>query len=349
MNEPPVRYNALIQMILCRWRESLRQPEGIFWTFVFPALLAVALGVAFRGNARPDPSAVVVVQDAGAEAVAASLARDGGLKVDRLPRGEADRRLRAGKAAILVIPGDPVTFRFDPDRPESVLARHAADGALQRAAGRRDPVAVAFQPVTEQGSRYIDFLVPGLLGMNLMGGGVWGIGWVIVEMRIRKLLKLQLTTPMRRRDFLLSHILARLAFVPIETVPLLLLARGLFGVSTAGSYAALAAVSLAGAFAFAGIGTLVASRAQSSNVVMGLINLVTLPSFVLSGVFFSTSRFPDFVQPLLRVLPLTALVDALRGVMTDGASVAAVSPQLLVLGVWSLLSFLLALKLFRWS
>jgi ABC-type multidrug transport system permease subunit len=203
--------------------------------------------------------------------------------------------------------------------------------------------------VTEAGARYIDFLVPGLLGMNLMGGGVWGIGWVVVEMRIRKLLKLQLTTPMRRRDFLLSQILSRLAFVPLETVPLLLLARWLFGVSPAGSWGALAAVSLAGAFAFAGIGTLVASRAQSSNVVMGLINLVTLPSFVLSGVFFSTSRFPELLQPLLRALPLTALVDALRATMTEGATVAALTPQLLVLGAWSLLSFLLALKLFRWS
>lgn len=341
--------DALRLMVLSRLRESFRQPEGIFWTFVFPALLAVALGIAFRGDPRPDPAPVVVARGAGAEPVARALARDAALRVETLPRAEADRRLRSGRAALLVVPGDPVTYRFDPARPESVLARRQADDAMQRAAGRRDPVPVADQPVTEPGSRYIDFLVPGLLGMNLMGGGVWGIGWVIVEMRIRKLLKLQLTTPMRRGDFLLSHILARLVFLPMETAPLLLLAWWLFGVTTAGSFAALAAVSLAGAFAFAGIGTLLASRAQSANVIMGLINFVTMPSFVLSGVFFSTSRFPDAVQPLLRVLPLTALVDALRAVMTDGATLAAVSPELAVLAAWSLLSFFLALKWFRWS
>jgi ABC-2 type transport system permease protein len=341
--------SALGNMVLARWRESLRQPEGIFWTFVFPALLAVALGVAFRGSNGAEPVRVAVVQGAGAERIFSALSADRGLRATLLPEGEAERRLRSGSAAVAVLPGNPVVYRFDPTRPESALARSVVDGALQRAAGRRDSVAASDRPVTERGSRYIDFLIPGLLGMNLMGGGVWGIGWVIVEMRIRKLLKLQLTTPMRKSDFLLAQILSRMAFVPVETVPLLLLAGWMFGVSTAGSVAALAAVSFAGALAFAGIGTLIASRAQTNSVVMGLINLVTMPSFVLSGVFFSTSRFPDSVQPLLRAMPLTALVDALRAVMTDGATLATLSPQLLVLGAWSLGSFLLALKLFRWA
>jgi ABC-type multidrug transport system permease subunit len=336
-------------MVTCRLRESFRQPEAIFWTFVFPVLLAVALGVAFRGKPDDAPIRVAVVRGAGADSVLSALSATGAVKAVALPPGEAERQLRGGIVAIVVAPGVPTAYRFDPTRPESALARTVVDGALQRAAGRRDPIVAVDRPVTLPGSRYIDFLVPGLLGMNLMGGGVWGIGWVIVEMRIRRLLKLQLTTPMRRSHFLLSHILSRLVFVPMETVPLLLLAGWIFDVRTAGSLATLAAMSVAGAFAFAGIGTLVASRAQSSNVVMGLINLVTLPSFVLSGVFFSTSRFPESVQPLLRLLPLTALVDGLRAVMTEGASAAAVMPRLVVLLGWSLVSFLLALKLFRWS
>lgn len=341
--------SALFHMVASRLRESFRQPEAIFWTFVFPALLAVALGVAFRGNPADEPIRVAVVRGAEAARVLSALSAAGGVKAEAVPPGEADRLLRGGDVAIVVEPGDPTGYRFDPTRPESALARSVVDGALQRAAGRRDPLAAVDRPVTVAGSRYIDFLVPGLLGMNLMGGGVWGIGWVIVEMRIRRLLKLQLTTPMRRSDFLLSHILSRLVFVPMETIPLLLLAAWLFGVETAGSHATLAAMAVSGAFAFAGIGTLVASRAQSSNVVMGLINLVTLPSFVLSGVFFSTARFPEPVQPLLRMLPLTALVDGLRAVMTEGAPAAAVAPQFAVLAGWSVLSFLLALKLFRWS
>jgi ABC-type multidrug transport system permease subunit len=246
----------------CRLRESAREPAAIFWTFVFPGLLSLALGVAFRTS--------------------------------------------PGAATAATAP--------------------AADGV-----------------------RYIDFLVPGLLGMNLMGGGVWGIGWVIVENRIRKLLRLQLTTPMRRRDFLLAHVLTRCAFVPFETIPLILFSRALFGVTVSGSYGALVVVAYAGAFAFAGIGLLIASRVTTNQGAMGFINLVTLPMYVLSGVFFASTRFPAAVQPLLKALPLTALVDALRGVMNHGATLLSLAPQLAVLAAWGILSFLLALRLFRWS
>jgi ABC-2 type transport system permease protein len=188
-----------------------------------------------------------------------------------------------------------------------------------------------------------------LLGMNLMGGGLWGIGWVIVEDRIRKLLKLQLATPMRKRDFLLAHMLARLTFVPLEVVPLLFLSWLIFGVSSAGSLLSLSAVAVAGALSFAGLGTLIASRARTTATISGLINLATFPMIVVSGVFFSTSRFPDLLQPLIRVLPLTALIDGLRGVMIDGAHLATLWPHFLVMGLWGALCFAGALWLFRWT
>jgi ABC-type multidrug transport system permease subunit len=339
---------ALLQLVVTRVREILRQPEAVFWTFLFPVLMSVALGVAFRGE-RPDPASAIVVEGPGATLLEASLAADNAVIVRRAGREEAEARLRTGKAAILVVPGDPLTYRFDPTRPESHLARSRVDAALQRAAGRVDPVPVREEPVREPGSRYIDFLVPGLLGMNLMGGGLWGIGWTIVEMRIRKLLKLQLTTPMRRRDFLLSHVLVRVVFVPLEVVPLLLLARLLFDVRVAGSYGALALLSLLGAVSFAGLGTLVASRARTTGTISGLINLCSLPMFVLSGVFFSTSRFPEAMQPWIRALPLTALNDALRALMVDGTALAALGAPLLVLALWGAGSFVVALRVFRWS
>jgi ABC-type multidrug transport system permease subunit len=182
-----------------------------------------------------------------------------------------------------------------------------------------------------------------------MGGGLWGIGWTIVEMRIRKLLKLQLTTPMRRRDFLLSHVLVRVVFLPLEVVPLLLLSRLLFDVRVAGSYGALAMLSLLGAVSFAGLGTLVASRARTTGTISGLINLCSLPMFVLSGVFFSTSRFPEAMQPWIRALPLTALNDALRALMVDGTALAGLGAPLLVLALWGAGSFAVALRVFRWS
>jgi ABC-type multidrug transport system permease subunit len=340
--------SPLAHLVLARFRESFRQPETIFWTFLFPTLLAVALGVAFRGG-RPDPSSVAVVRDIGYERIARSLDSDNSIRSELLDRGTAELRLRAGRAAIVVIPGDPLVYRFDPTRAESHLARAAVDAAIQRAAGRSDPVPVADEHITEPGSRYIDFLIPGLLGMNLMGGGLWGIGWPIVEMRIRKLLKLQLAAPMRRRDFLLSHILARMIFVPLEVVPLLALAGALFHVPVRGPIVSLAVVVTAGAFSFAGLGTLLAARARTTQMIYGLINLCTLPMFVLSGVFFSTARFPEALQPLIKALPLTALNDALRSVINDGTSIFSLGPQFLVLGLWGAFSFAGTRWLFRWS
>jgi len=339
---------ALVQLTVTRVREIFRQPEAIFWTFLFPVLMSVILGVAFRSE-RPDPSAAVVVEGRGADLLEAALRGDAAVRVERMDAVAANARLRAGRAAILLIPGDPVTFRFDPTRPESEVARVRVNAAVQRAAGRIDPIAVREERVSERGSRYIDFLVPGLLGMNLMGGGLWGIGWTIVEMRIRKLLKLQLTTPMRRRDFLLSHVLVRLVFIPLEVLPLLSLSFLLFDVRVAGSLGAVALVSCLGAISFAGLGTLIASRARTTGTISGLINLCSLPMLVLSGVFFSTARFPETLQPWIRALPLTALIDALRSVMGEGATIAAIGPQLILLALWGVASFAVALRVFRWS
>jgi ABC-type multidrug transport system permease subunit len=339
---------ALVQLTVTRVREIFRQPEAIFWTFLFPVLMSVILGVAFRSE-RPDPSAAVVVEGRGADLLEAALRGDAAVRVERMDAVAANARFRAGRAAILLIPGDPVTFRFDPTRPESEVARVRVNAAVQRAAGRIDPIAVREERVNERGSRYIDFLVPGLLGMNLMGGGLWGIGWTIVEMRIRNLLKLQLTTPMRRRDFLLSHVLVRLVFIPLEVLPLLFLSFLLFDVRVAGSPGAVALISCLGAITFAGLGTLIASRARTTATISGLINLCSLPMFVLSGVFFSTARFPEALQPWIRALPLTALIDALRSVMGEGATIAAIGPQLILLALWGVASFAVALRVFRWS
>lgn len=339
---------ALRQLVLARLRESLRHPETIFWTFVFPILLAVALGIAFRGE-RPGPVSAIVVDHAGASEIARILEGDNTVRVEVLSRAEAAHRLRTGRAAILVIPGKPLVYRYDPTRPDSRQARHLVNTVLQRAAGRTDPVPSVDSLVTQPGARYIDFLVPGLLGMNLMGGGLWGIGWAIVEDRIRKLLRLQLATPMRKRDFLLAHVLARLVFVPLEVVPLLFLSWLLFGVSPAGSPFTLAAVAICGALSFAGLGTLLASRARTTATISGLINLATFPMIVVSGVFFSTARFPGFLQPLIRALPLTALIDGLRGVMVDGAHLASLWSPFLVMGLWGILGFSAALWLFRWT
>jgi ABC-2 type transport system permease protein len=340
--------SPLWELTLARLREPLRWPETIFWTFLFPALLSLALGIAFRQQ-RPEPAPVIVVDGPGAAALAAALRRDPGVTVTVAEAPRAAHDLRVGRVAVLVVPGTPLRYRFDPTRPESQAARLAVDRAVQRAHGRADPVATVSEPVTARGARYIDFLVPGLLGFNLMGGGLWGLGWAITEARTRKLLRRFLATPMRRRDYLLAHIFGRLCFVPLEAVTLLVFSWLLFGVGLAGSPLSLALVVLLGALSFAGLGTLLASRAQTLETMSGLVNLCTMPMLLLSGVFFSTSRFPEVLQPAIRLLPLTALNEALRAIMSDGASLFSLGRQLLILAVWGVVSFVLALKLFRWT
>src|SRR5436190_14298268 len=234
-------------------------------------------------------------------------------------------------------------------RREPGLGREVVGGVLQRAAGRRDPRAVRDEVVRERGARYIDFLVPGLIGMNLMSGSMWGIGWVLVNMRVRKLLKRLLAAPMRRRHLFYAQALSRLVMIPIELIVILVFARLAFDVRMTGSWLALALVTVTGSASFAGIAILVASRAQNSETVSGLMNLVMLPMFVLSGVFFSSAHFPAVMQPAVNALPLTALCNGLRAVIVDGAGVAGIAGGLLVMAVWGAVSFVIGLRVFRWG
>lgn len=330
---------ALWELTLARLRLFFREPGAVFWTFGFPLLLSIALGIAFRNRpAEPVPVAVV------SEELERSLAADPQLRPRLLGESEAKEALRTGKVDLVVLAGSPIVYLYDPARAESRLARALADAALHP----RGAPATIDKPVTEPGSRYIDFLIPGLLGMNLMSAGMWGVGYIVVDMRTKKLLKRLVATPMSRAQFLWSFVVMRALFLLMELPVLLGFAWLVFRVGVAGSFALLLGVSLIGALAFAGIGLLVAARAQNTQTVTGLINLVMLPMFVGSGVFFSTSRFPDAVQPFLRVLPLTALNDGLRAVMIDGAGLTAVAGQIGLLAGIALVTFFAALRLFRW-
>ena len=338
--------SALLELSIARLLLFFREPSAVFWTFGFPIILAVALGIAFR-NRPPEAVKVAIEDGASAEQVRAALeGKDVHAKVE--DADAARRDLRSGKVVLVVIPGEPRTYLFDATRPEARMARFLVDDHLQRAEGRKDPTPIAEQQVTEPGARYIDFLVPGLVGLTLMSGSMWGIGFVIVEMRTKKLIKRMLATPMRRSDFLLSFVVMRAVFVLVEVPVLFGFGALVFGVHISGSLLLLGAVSLLGALAFGGLGLLVASRAQNTQTVGGLMNLVMMPMFVGSGVFFSTGNFPDSMQPFLRALPLTALNDALRAVVNEGAGLGAVSSQLALLAGCALVSFVAAVRMFRW-
>jgi ABC-type multidrug transport system permease subunit len=256
-----------------------------------------------------------------------------------------------GKVALVVAPraDGSVAYRYDDTRPESRSARRTADDALQRAGGRADPVTTADELVRAPGSRYIDFVLPGLLGLNLLGGGVWSVGFAIVDARRRKLLKRLVATPMSRSDYLLSFILARLVMLVLEVGLLTMFGLLVFGVPMRGSVAQLALICVIAALAFSAMGLLIASRVKTIEGASGLMNLVMLPMWVSSGVFFSTTNFPASLQPFIKALPLTAVIDALRATMLQGAGLGAVTGELGVLLAWLAVSFVLALRLFRWQ
>ena len=178
---------------------------------------------------------------------------------------------------------------------------------------------------------------------------MWGVGFVIVDMRVRRLLKRFAAPPMKRSDFLWSMIGARLVFM----VPELLLVLGagilLFGILIQGSFLAIFVLCILGAMVFSGLGLLVASRAQRIETVSGLMNLIMLPMWLFSGIFFSPDRFPSILQPFVQALPLTQLNYALRAVILEGASLASQMWRLVILAAWGCVSFLLALRWFRWN
>lgn len=340
--------HPLFQLSLARLREFIREPEALFWVFFFPILMTIALGLAFRGGS-PQEVFVGVQEGPSAETLAAALDADPGVRASVLAEGDARAALRRGAVAVVVVPGDPWTFWFDPTRPESREARLIADDVLQRAHGREAAHRTATREMREPGSRYIDFVVPGLLGLNLMGTGMWGIGFNIVQARSKRLLKRMTATPMPRSYFLLAHVIGRLVFLVPEVVLIVGFAVLVFDVPIYGSLLALAVVNIVGTFTFAGLGLLVASRAQTIEGVSGLMNVVMLPMWIASGVFFSTERFPPFLQPAIQALPLTAINDALRGVMLEGSSLLSLAPELAIASAWAIVSFALALVLFRWK
>jgi ABC-type multidrug transport system permease subunit len=343
--------SSMVQLTLVRFREFIREPEAVFWTFVFPILLAAGLGIAFRQRG-PDKVAVGVVNSGPASAaLIESLKKDSSLTVTTYDDSAAARALRTGKVALLVAPGsapDSVRYVYDRGRSDAVTARVLVDRAVQVGAGRIDPVRAADTYITEAGSRYIDFLIPGLLGMNLMGSSIWGLGFAIVTARSKKLLKRLMATPMSRAQYLLSFLCSRLVFLILEVVTLLGFGHWAFGVPLRGSIPTLFLIALLGAVSFGGLGLLTASRARTTEAVSGIMNFIMLPMWIFSGVFFSSSNFPQRAQPFIKLLPLTALNDALRANMLEGASFASITPQMLVILTWGVVTFFAALKLFRW-
>ena len=342
--------NSLWQLVTVRFKEYAREPEALFWSFGFPILLAIGLGIAFRSKPADVVHVAVVNNGPRASSLVESVRRDKGLAVELLSADSAGVALRTGRVALIATPdsANGVRYEFDDTRPDARNARLLANDAIQRGAGRNDVLQVGERHVSERGSRYIDFVVPGLLGMTIMGGGIWGLGYTIVDQRRKNLLKRLVATPMSRAHYLLSYVISRLVLLAVEAGVLVGFSTLLFGVPIRGSILAITAIILVSALAFGGLGLLIASRSKTIEGVSGLMNLSMLPMWVLSGVFFSSENFPAVVQPFIKALPLTATNDALRATMLRGVPFVGLWPQLSILAAWMIVCFTIALKIFRW-
>lgn len=342
--------SALGQLTLLRFREFLREPEAVFWTFIFPLLLATGLGIAFRSRPAEVVRVGVLASAPDAARLYDQLSADSILTVSMLDDSAAANALRIGTVALVVVPTGPkaAEYRYDVAREDARTARLMVDRTLQHANGRTDAVTIEESLVSEPGSRYIDFVLPGLLAMNLMGSGMWGIGFSIVDARRKKLLKRYIATPMRKADYLMSFLVMRLALMVVEVSVITTFGILAFGVPMRGSIAAFVLTCVLGALMFGALGLLVASRAKTIEAASGLMNLIMLPMWVASGVFFSAANFPAAVQPFIQALPLTAVVDGVRGIMIQGIGWGALAPELAVVSAWLVLSFGIALRFFRW-
>ncbi len=327
----------------------LREPEAIFWVFFFPMVLAAVLGFAFRSGGVEPVKVVVMSDDDTPPPIVSALSEDENIDVSVMTSDEDARRLlRRAAVDVIVEPADPPKLTLDPTRNEAAAARLRIMRAIDRAAGRVDP-ELEEEALTEKGSRYVDFLFPGLLGMNLMGTGMWGIGFAIADFRRRKFLKRLLVTPMRKSSFFLSFMLSRLVFLALEIGLLASFGVWVLGVPLRGDLLSFFLLCVFGAFLFAGLGLLTASRARTIEGVSGLMNFIMMPMWLASGVFFSYERFPEAFHPVAQALPLTALNDALRAIMIDGDSLMTQGPELAVMGVWCVVCFVTALLIFRWE
>ncbi|MCP4774242.1 MAG: ABC transporter permease, partial [Planctomycetaceae bacterium] len=288
--------HPILAITTARLREFVRRPEAVFWVYFFPVLMVVVLGVAFR-NKPVEVFQVDIVAGPESDLIFEWLESDEQLQPTIVSREEALDRLRLSKTTLMItaIDGqaDNIEYQYDPVRPGSVASRNIVDRKLQTENGREDVIESNDVTFSEPGNSYVDFLVPGLLAMGLMGGGLWGVGYAIVDMRIRKLLKRLMATPMRRTHFLIAMMTSRLVFMIPQIILLIVFSYFLFGVEVHGNWFSILLIIILGAIEFAAIGLLVASRANTMETASGLMNLVMLPMWTLSGIFFSYERFPE--------------------------------------------------------
>jgi ABC-2 type transport system permease protein len=372
MNKQAMR-KSIVQLILINYREFIREPGIVFWSVIFPVLISWVLGVAFS-NRGEMMQKVAIVESSPAQNIKfrAFLANaypvlninDSSLQefsktIENPKLGNTTYRfvytrwddaiimLKRGQTNIIIEEKpDSLMFHFDPKNPEARLNYIVLSSVIKDESFIHETGYI--KVLEKTGTRYIDFLIPGLLAMGIMNSFLWGISYALIEMRSKKLLRRMIATPMKKSEYLFSHFVARVSLAIFEASILFLFAWLYFHIHIQGSLIAFIMIFFAGNICFTGIGVLLASRTSSSRVGTGLINFVSLPMTVLSGVFFSYHNFPDFVVPFIQKLPLTMLADSIRSIFNEGTGISESLPEFFILSGLGILCFITGLKIYKW-
>lgn len=346
---------SLIEQIKVRWREFRREPSAFFWVMFMPILWMLGLGFAFS-DPKPEVYSVGWQQTASGELsameekIAAIIMEHPQLKVKTGTRDQLNSWLRVGEISLIfeATPSNVLAYRFDPANPEAARGREFLDNTIQVGFGRTNPVTGTIDVVKSKGNRYVDFLIPGLLGLSIMSTSLFGVGMTIVSNRKENLLKRYVSTPMPGSDFIYSHIVGRMIALFVELTSILVAGWLVFNFAIYGNFLSFVFVAIMGAAAFTSIALLCGSRTRNIPFLAGLANLIMISMTMVGGVFFSNAAFPDWMRSIVRYLPITALIDSLRKIALEGQTLSQLTFEMGILAAFTVVCAVLANRMFKW-
>lgn len=345
---------SLLQLVAMQFRMFYREPSVIFWAIGFPVLMAWVLGIAFSNKGELKKNVLVINAEnaaagskfSGSKTIGKKDGTDIKIHFIKTDKENALTSIKRGEANLVTeLRNDSTLYYFDPVNADAQLTYLLLEKELKsNQIGSNSKVV----KLSKTGSRYIDFLIPGLIAMGIMNSCIWGIGWNLIEFRMKKLLRRMVATPMKKSYFLISQFITRSLIGLFEAFVLYIFAYFYFGITIEGSLAALLIIYIAGTIAFSGIAFLVSSRVEKSESGNGLVNVVIMPMTILSGVFFSYHNFPDWAIPVIRTLPLTLLADTMRSIFLENIGVEKILLPAGLLTLTGLVFFAVSLKVYKW-
>ncbi|MGB8489552.1 MAG: ABC transporter permease [Bacteroidales bacterium] len=374
------KYGQLTELIKAMFREIIREPGVLFWGILFPILMSLGLGVAFTRKAdivrkvgvilsteynigRDTSTSLQTFLETRCEKNTSDNGKTYQWKLQILNRklgnsvfyfykmdwDQAMTALKRGTINVLVTDRNGVPeYHFDPQNSDAQLTYIRLSTIIGSGTQVPSETDADVKPLTLKGTRYIDFLVPGLITMGVMMSSMWGISYGLIEKRSKKLLRRMVATPMKKSHFLFALITVRIFMNFIESSVLLIFSMIVFRISILGNIPALLTIFLAGNFAFAGIAVLMSSHTSNTEVGNGLINAIVFPMMVLSGIFFSYHNFPAWSIKFIQALPLTMMTDGIRSIFNEGAGFGEVALPIMILSAMGAAFFAAGLKIFKW-